>query len=591
MTQKKYKIGLEAVLDKSSRSSSRLWLRPAAKLLDKALHFTRLNNLINSISEEEGYEALCEKIVSQFDLEHSAETRRQIPAEGPCIVVCNHPTGFAETALLPHLIFQVRQDVKILANEMLSSIPYVKDYIIPIDVYDERSQFAQVRHCAKWLSMGGLLVVFPAGKVSDMDRVIGEPRDSTWSDIWVRLAEKHKAQFVHVLIEARNSKLFYFVSRMNESIRPVLFSREFSKQFNRKIGIAISEPIDVSRLGESKASDLTQYFYELNYALHDRHYFEHVPEAVEQPHLDCKRLAQYPEMTDVLVDIERLTSAHRLVERRSMIAYQAQAKDIPALLRYIQIKREETFRLSNMGTGDALDSDEHDDTAIHVFVWDHRNQQLVGACRYQIASQSEQSSYLSATYDVDYAQILKMGDMIDLSRTFLVTDYQKSFSGLLILWRGLAKATMQYPTLRFMCGAISIPCDSLPDALIDLIKIYADEMAYRMPQVVNCFTPKNPYHPSTQTPPQTVRAIHQCNTIAMLENVFQQLSSGRHKLPVLFRHYESLGLMTLKVSVDPDFSDCIDVLGVWDMTTPFTDKMRLFFDEDDIAELRRRFDK
>lgn len=589
MDKKKYKIGFEAVLDKNAKPGARQWLKPAAKLFDKAFHFTRLNNLINSIPEEEGYEALCEKIVSQFDLQHSGETRRQIPAEGPCIVVCNHPTGFAETALLPHMIFQVRKDVKILANEMLSSIPYINEYIIPIDVYDEKSQFAQVRQCAKWLATGGLLVVFPAGKVSDMDRAIGEPRDATWSDIWVRLAEKHKAQFVHVLIEARNSKLFYFVSRVKESIRPALFSREFSRRFNNKIGIAISEPVEVARLGEQKASDLTQYFYELNYALHDRPYFEHVPEADEQPHPDCDPLAALPDMAAVLADIEQLTDAHRLIERRSMVAYQATANEIPALLRYIQIKREATFRLSNMGTGEPLDGDQYDETATHVFVWDHKNQQLVGACRYQIASSIDQHTYLSETYEVEYQKIIKMGDMLDLSRTFLLTDYQKSFAGLLMLWRGLAKVVMQHSALRFMCGAISIPCDSLPDPLVDLIKIYADEMAYKMPHIVNCFTPKVPYLPRTQTPPQTVRAIHQCNSIAMLENVFQQLSAGRHKLPVLFRQYESLGLLTLKVSTDPDFSDCIDVLGVWDMSTAFSDKMRLFFEEDELVALRQRF--
>lgn len=589
MSEKSYKIGFEAVLEKHAKQAFRGWLKPAAKLLDKALHFTRVNNLINSVSEETGgYEALCEKIANQFDLEHSAETRRQIPAKGPCIVVCNHPTGFAETALLPHLIFQVRQDVKILANEMLSSIPYINDYIIPIDVYDEKAQFAQVRACAKWLRQGGLLVVFPAGKVSDMDRAIGAPRDSSWSDVWVRLAQKNKAQFVHVLVNAHNSRLFYSVSRWKESVRPALFSREFVKKFNQKIQISMSEAIDVNRLGSRYSSDLTEYFYELNYALQDRDYFEHLPKMIEEPLVYDEAIAKLPDTQAILTEINSLSESNRLIQRHTLTAYQVKAAEAPTLIRYIQVMRELTFRDSEMGTGESFDGDQYDDTATHVFVWDHRHNQLVGACRYQVVTPGNTASYLSETYDISYDDLLKMGDMLDLSRTFLAPNYQKSFSGLLVLWRGLAKASMAHSNLRFMVGAISIPSDSLPPALVDLIKIYADEMAYRMPQVVHCFKPNVPYVPATHTPPQTKRVVRQCSTIAMLENVFQQLSSGKYKLPVLFRQYESLGLLTLHVSTDPDFSDCIDVLGVWDMATPFSDKMSLFFEEADIAILRGR---
>lgn len=588
MTRKMYKIGFESLLDSKPTKFS-VWLKPAAKLLDKALKFSQVNQLINSIPDEEGYEALCEKIADQFTLEYAVEVEKHIPATGPCVLVCNHPTGFAETALLPHLLFQVRQDIKILANEMLAAIPYVQDYIIPIDVYDEKAQIAQVRACSKWLKQGGLLVVFPAGKVSSLDKAIQQPRDAAWSSIWVRLAEKQKAQFVHVFIDARNSPLFYFVSRYKESLRPALFSREFIKHFSRTMRVSMSEPIDIPSLGCEDANALTRYFYELNYALKDRPYFASLPALSAAKPTYEHPIACETQLDQVQAEVAQLSADYVILERQSFRVYCAPAQVIPHTLRHIQIKREETFRSSNMGTGEPLDGDEFDQITQHVFVWDVKNQALVGGCRYQIVSPGQTYSYLSETYEIDYDGILSMGDMLDLSRTFLVAAYQKSFSGLLMLWRGLAKVAMRHDTLRFMVGAISIPGLGLPDALLDLITLYTQEMGYQMPHVVDYFKPKNPYLQRTSIPPQTAHVIRQCKTIAMLENVFQQLSSGRYKLPVLFRQYESLGLITLHVSTDPEFSDCIDVLGVWDMSRFAEEKLKLFFSKDDLQQLRERF--
>jgi hypothetical protein len=65
--------------------------------------------------------------VAPFDLE-------QIPRRGGVVVTPNHPHGLLHGAVLVHTVRSVRADVKLLANDVLRTIPELRDLVIPIDV-------------------------------------------------------------------------------------------------------------------------------------------------------------------------------------------------------------------------------------------------------------------------------------------------------------------------------------------------------------------------------------------------------------------------------------------------------------------------
>ncbi len=58
----------------------------------------------------------------------------QIPREGSCVVVANHPFGLLEAVVLVTVLREIRPDVRALANELLSGIPELSDVVIPVDV-------------------------------------------------------------------------------------------------------------------------------------------------------------------------------------------------------------------------------------------------------------------------------------------------------------------------------------------------------------------------------------------------------------------------------------------------------------------------
>jgi hypothetical protein len=67
----------------------------------------------------------------------AAELRR-IPASGRLLIVANHPSGALDALALLDAIGQVRRDVKIVANDLLSSLAPLSGLLLPIRIVGGR---------------------------------------------------------------------------------------------------------------------------------------------------------------------------------------------------------------------------------------------------------------------------------------------------------------------------------------------------------------------------------------------------------------------------------------------------------------------
>src|SRR5579872_7209270 len=67
----------------------------------------------------------------------------RVPATGATVVVANHPFGILDGILLGALLLKVRPDLKILTNYLLTGIPELDEYCIPLDPFVARSQAAK----------------------------------------------------------------------------------------------------------------------------------------------------------------------------------------------------------------------------------------------------------------------------------------------------------------------------------------------------------------------------------------------------------------------------------------------------------------
>lgn len=120
-----------------------------------------------------------------------------VPSQGATIVVANHPLGCVEGVILAELLLSVRSDVQILANQYLKLVPELASLFIGVDVFEgteaTKANLHALRQAHKHLEQGGLLLMFPAGEVSQLvDSKQGRLEDKEWSQSVSRLVKNTK---------------------------------------------------------------------------------------------------------------------------------------------------------------------------------------------------------------------------------------------------------------------------------------------------------------------------------------------------------------------------------------------------------------
>ena len=89
------------------------------------------------------------------------DDRERIPKEGPLIVTSNHPFGAHDALSLIALLESRRSDVKLLANDIMSRMNFLKENLILVDVFGDEGETNSraMREAARHVRNGGALIV------------------------------------------------------------------------------------------------------------------------------------------------------------------------------------------------------------------------------------------------------------------------------------------------------------------------------------------------------------------------------------------------------------------------------------------------
>lgn len=93
-----------------------------------------------------------------LDVSFSAGRLAAIPAEGPLVIVANHPFGVLDGLVISWLISLRRTDFKVLTNSVLDAVPEAKPWLLPVDFAATREAVAanvEMRRAAPLRSAGG----------------------------------------------------------------------------------------------------------------------------------------------------------------------------------------------------------------------------------------------------------------------------------------------------------------------------------------------------------------------------------------------------------------------------------------------------
>ncbi len=520
------------------------------KLLEKLLHTKEINEFITSNQHLKGFPFL-DAILNEFEFDYKVSSRNlaKIPAQGRVVIVANHPIGSLDGLALMRMVYEIRPDVKIIATPLLSSIEPIRDLLLPIDNISQKAQHkTNLLNINKALQNEQAVVIFPAGEVS---RITPKGiKDGAWKSGFIKIANSNQAPILPVLVESRNSAMFYAASMVYKPLSTLLLINEMYKQKNNTIEFIVGDPIEPVdwRVTNLKPKKLAKKFRKHLFGLRKNQSQFNTTPAIAHP-IQKRRL---------YAEIQKLKAIGETQDGKRIFLLDYQPDSL--LMQEIGRLRELSFRMVNEGTGARSDLDEFDVYYKHLLLWNDKELEVVGAYRLGFCGDIVQSKglaglYCSSLYQFDQSLMAKADQCLELGRSFVQPKYW-GLRGLEYLWYGIGAVIHAHPEIKYLFGAVSIPGAYPPSVLNQLTSHYAH------------YFPKPESAPSAI--PFHVYEYASCDQNLALKPatkaLMQNLKAAGVKLPMLFKQYTDLclpgGVGFINFATDPSFNGCVDGL-IW----------------------------
>ncbi|WP_027329485.1 GNAT family N-acyltransferase [Marinimicrobium agarilyticum] len=550
--------------------SAPLLRKPTLSLLRKLVHEQAINQFLTDHRGSRGVDFI-ERIFDYFNFSYSVAHRERanIPAQGRVVIMANHPIGSLDGLALIHLVSQVRTDVKIIANDLLSAFEPLRDLLLPLDNMTGRAYRQSYKRILEALENEQAVIVFPAGEVSRA-RPSGI-RDGAWRSGFLHFARKTGAPLLPVFIQAKNSWLFYSASAVFKPLATALLAHEMFNKRSAEIRFRVGEPIPARALEAKNLADkaliqrLKKHLYKLGRGKKTLFVTEKTIAHPEHP-LQLQR---------------ELATADKLgATRDGQAIYLCRWEQHPTVMRELGRLREIAFRKVGEGTGRRRDLDRYDQSYQHLVLWDPNRLAIAGAYRIGatqalIASEGMDGLYTAELFELKPSLRPYLQQALELGRSFVNPDYWGKAS-LDYLWQGLGAYLRHHPDIRYLIGPVSLSAD-YPKPLQDWLVVY-HQRYYAKPE--NLASARHPH----LIDPESRMALNGAFANLSRHEAHDQLQTtfktAGHSLPVLFKHYPALyeddGYHLLAFSVDSDFGECLDGLFLADLSKMKANKRKRY---------------
>ena len=559
--------------------------RPLGNLLERALGIGEIASVYDTLRTMGEDRTIADRLLDFLSVSYTTSDvdLARIPRSGATIVTVNHPFGILDGAILASLLAQVRSDVRFLANGILSLVPEVREMVIPVDPMSgpkaATSNRQGLKRSIEHLAAGGLLVVFPSGTVSHFrwqDRTIGDPE---WNPAVARMVEIAarrgcRVSVVPAYVRGNNGLLFQMAGIAHPMLRTALLVRELLNKRGHRIEVRVGTPITAEKLLAIPSSrEQVDYLRWRTYLLSNREHFK-PRTSLPGPRRRAEASVSDPiagpvAVEHVAAEIAALPETSLLSRSGDLAVYVARANELPHVLRELGRLREITFRAAGEGTGKQLDIDEFDAHYLHLFVWNARKQELVGA--YRLARTDvvrkqfgPRGLYTATLFRYGDPFLDRLGPALELGRSFVRQEYQRGFTPLLLLWKGIGAFIARNPQYKTLFGPVSISnryqavSRELMVSFLEKYELLRDWAG--LVQNRNAF--KERFLKGANRPAFPKDGFDVEDLSAVVSD-FEQEQTG---VPVLLRQYLRLGGKLLGFNVDPKFANALDGLILVDLT-------------------------
>jgi putative hemolysin len=177
-----------------------------------------------------------------------------IPKTGPLVVVANHPHGLVDGMVMGEILARVRPDFKILTRSLLTGIPEIEQFMIPVPFPHEenaRELGLQMRNeTMAHLKAGGAIILFPAGKVAMSETYFGPAIEAEWNVFTHKMIQKSNATILPICFTGQNSRLFLIANLLSDSLRQGLLLYEIKRALYKPQRPFIGAPISPNELAK-----------------------------------------------------------------------------------------------------------------------------------------------------------------------------------------------------------------------------------------------------------------------------------------------------------------------------------------------------
>lgn len=564
----------------SSQPQSARSLIPVHGIGSKFLPWKKLDDVAASLSAENSGSVFA-RLLSTLNVHYEVAERDLgcIPIKGPIIVVANHPFGILDGVIVADLLTHVRPDVKILTNRLLAQIPWLRDHCIFVDPFgtteSAHASRRGLREAIRWLNSDGALIVFPAGEVSHFSFKRPEVVDPAWSNTAARLARKLRVEVLPVYFNGRNSLTFQGLGLAHPRLRTLRLTHEFVSSRNKTVNVRIGSRVAREELARfEKDEDATQYLRWRTYFLRERDQIR----KTERPrslihHHAIEHLTPVAEPTSderITAEIDSLDSKSLLCSNGEFDVYVATASEIPCVMHEIGRLREVTFRAVGEGSGRTLDLDEYDEYYKHLFVWDTKQQQLVGAYRFGdtaeiLPAKGIPGLYTSSLFKYHQDFFSVMGPALEMGRSFVRQEYQRQYAPLMMLWKGIGAYIASHPESPVLFGAVSMSNDYKVASRELLVSFFQRERKNDAIGLVSMVKPRCPFRGALIPDWETRSALKLLVSANDLNAPISDIEPDSKELPILIKQYLKLGGRILSFNVDRAFSNVLDGLVMVDL--------------------------
>ncbi|MFA7687092.1 MAG: lysophospholipid acyltransferase family protein [Moheibacter sp.] len=507
------------------------------------------------------------------------EDQKRIPAEGPFVIVSNHPLGALDGILMMHIIGKVRPDFKVMGNFLLHRIKPLEPMVIAVNPFESHKEVYSssngMRAAFRHVKQGGCLGIFPAGEVSGKDEE-GNIIDRQWQESAIKLIKKLNVPVIPMYFRAKNSPFFYRMAKLHPNLQTALLPTEMARPRVKPIQIRIGKPILLRQQNDFEdIPSFTEFLRKKTYAL-STYYTQKRPSLMETLKIpttiaiNTKSKKPKPVVAEtapelILNEINTLRAKEDalLFKNNNYECFFSKANDIPNILRELGRLREITYREIGEGTNLEIDLDRYDVHYHHLFLWDTETERIVGAYRMALGKEVYEQFgirgfYINELFHFEPEIHPFFKRCIEMGRAFVIPEYQQKPMPLFLLWRGIVYVTLRNSEQKYIIGSVSISnqfSEFSKSLMIEFMK-----SNYYDPYVAQFVRARNEFKIKLKDEDKEFFFDEAEADLNKFDKLIDEIEPNLLRLPVLIKKYIKQNARLIGFNVDPKFNDAIDGL-------------------------------